>query len=238
METRLEALAEASARIFAARSLDDTLRLITEAAREIVGAHMAVTSLTTSEDWAQAIVSVSLSDKYAAWRTYDEKPTGKGIYAALCRANQPMRLTQAELEAHPAFKHFGAAKGRHPPLRGWLAAPLVGRDGANLGLIQLSDKNTGEFDDGDEAMLVQLARLGALAVENQRLVEAAQAAERRFEAFATLGNEVLWETDAQHRYTLFIAKGSFRMLRKPESFIGLTRWQATEIGRASCRERV
>ena len=154
METRLKALAQASARIFAAPSLEETLRLITAAAREIVGAQQAVTSLTTDGSWAQAIVSVSLSDKYAAWRDFDAKPSGKGIYALVCAQNRPMRLTQAELDAHPGFKRFSDAAGRHPPLRGWLAAPLMARDGANLGLVQLSDKDQGDFDENDEAMLV------------------------------------------------------------------------------------
>ncbi len=225
MESRLQALADASARIFAARSLEDTLRLITEAARDLVGAHQAVTSLTTGPDWSQAIQCVLLSDKYAAWRSYDEKPTGKGIYARLCRDNAPMRFTQAELEAHPAWRGFGAAKDRHPPMRGWLAVPLVARDGANLGLIQLSDKFAGEFDAGDEAIMVQLARFGALAIENRRHLEARVAAERRFEAFAKLGSEVLWETDTEHRYTWFVAKGDFKLRRPPDYYLGKTRWE-------------
>jgi PAS domain S-box-containing protein len=229
METRLQALADASARIFAARTLAETLHRITEAARDLVGAHQAVTSLTAGPDWSQAIQSVLLSDKYAAWRAYDEAPSGKGIYAKVCAENRAIRLTQAELGAHPAWRGFGAAKDRHPPMRGWLAVPLVARDGANLGLVQLSDKHEGEFDAADEAILVQLARLGALAVENSRLVEAARSAERRFESFAKLGNEVLWETDAQHRYTSFVATGGFGLPRPQQDFIGRTRWEALEF---------
>lgn len=57
-------------------------------------------------------------------------------------------------------------------MRGWLAAPLIRRDGSNLGLIQLSAKHgidadgrPAEFDDQDEALLVQLAQLASLALE-------------------------------------------------------------------------
>lgn len=152
-----------------ARSLDEVLRIVTETAREIVGAHQSVTSLTVDENWAQAITHVSLSDKYAAWREYDEKPDGSGIYRLVCELNRPMRMTQAELEAHPAWRGFGAAAGKHPPLRGWLAAPLIGRRGENLGLIQLSDKEEGEFTAEDEAVLVQLAQMASVAIENARL---------------------------------------------------------------------
>ena len=37
-------------------------------------------------------------------------------------------------------KGFGTEAGKHPPMRGWLAVPIVGRDGKNYGLLQLSDK--------------------------------------------------------------------------------------------------
>ncbi|HEY7610830.1 MAG TPA: PAS domain S-box protein, partial [Alphaproteobacteria bacterium] len=190
MDTRLAALAEASARILAARSLEETLRLVTEAAREIVGAHKAVTRLIAGKDGSKALESASPSAEYAA---------GRGR---------------------------GEAQEHHLPSRGTLSAPLAARDGAPLGLIELSGKCKGEFDRDDEAVLVGIARLAAAAVETQRLIESAQAAEQRFEAFAKLGNEVLWETDAAHRYTLFLAKGSFRMRRSPQSFLGKTRWEA------------
>jgi len=62
---------------------------------------------------------------------------------------------------------------------GWLAAPLVGKDGSNLGVIQVSDKYDGEFDQHDEAVLVQLSQFAVVAVENVRLYGAAQEAEYR-----------------------------------------------------------
>ncbi|MCW5771711.1 MAG: PAS domain S-box protein [Rhodospirillaceae bacterium] len=231
MEKRLAALAVASARIFGAGSLKETLRITAEEARAIIGAHQAVTSLTVGSDLAQAIQSVSLSDKYAAWHGYEEQPTGAGIYSVVCRANRPMRLTQAELEAHPAWRGFGAAKDRHPPMRGWLAVPLIGRDGANLGVVQLSDKYAGEFDPNDEAVLVQLARLVSLAIENARLIEAARHAEGRFQEFAACGSDVLWETDEQHRYT-FVSTRTGHQTRHPVSdYYGKTRWE--QFGRGA-----
>ncbi|WP_051935660.1 GAF domain-containing protein [Deinococcus sp. YIM 77859] len=173
-EQQLRGLAQAALHIGAAGSLQATLEVITKQARDLIGAHQAVVSLTVGEDWAQAITSVSLSDRYAAWREYDALPDGSGIYALVCRMNAPMRLTQAELEAHPAWRGFGQQAGKHPPLRGWLAVPLVGGDGTNIGLIQLSDKEGGEFTAEDESVLVQLAQFAAGSVEKARLYETAQ----------------------------------------------------------------
>ena len=64
-----------------------------------------------------------------------------------------MSLTQAELEQHPGWKHFGVEAGKHPPMRGWLAVPLVGEDGRNYALLQLSDKyDEADFTQEDERM--------------------------------------------------------------------------------------
>jgi len=162
----LRGLSQASLTINSSASLSDVLQTMTDAARELIGAHQSVTSMTTGDDWAQAINAVSLSDKYAAYRRYAEKPDGSGIYSLVCRSNKTFRMTQAELEAHPAWRGFGNQKSRHPPMRGWLAAPLIARGGKNIGLIQLSDKYAGEFTEEDETILVQLARLAAVAIEN------------------------------------------------------------------------
>ena len=47
-------------------------------------------------------------------------------------------------------------------MRGWLAVPLIGHDGRNYVLLQLSDKyNDADFTEEDEAQLKQLAQLAA-----------------------------------------------------------------------------
>jgi len=101
---RLVQVAAASLTIHSALSVDSVLRVITEEARRIIDTHQSVSSMTVNEQWAHAINAISLSDKYAQWRTYDAKPDGSGIYAVVCATNKPMRLTQAELEAHPAWR--------------------------------------------------------------------------------------------------------------------------------------
>jgi PAS domain S-box-containing protein len=188
---QLQGLTEAALATNSALSLEEVLNTITEQARSIIGAHQSVTSITVDQDWAQAIHSISLSDKYAAWRDYQESPDGSGIYACVCNSNLPMRMTQAELEAHPRWHGFGKAAGSHPPLRGWLAAPLVAKDGRNMGLIHLSDKYEGEFSEEDEAIAVQLAQMASVAIENSRLYEAEQKACSQAEAANRVKDEFL-----------------------------------------------
>ena len=164
-QSRIELLTRAARAIDAELPRDELLQRVADIAREVIGAHQAVISLTTV-DAAQSISAVSLSDNYAAWREYDDPPDGSGIYSLVVREGRTMRLTQAELADHPAFKHFGSAAGSHPPLQGWLAAPLIGSSGRPIGLIQLSDKYEGEFTAEDEELVAHLAQLAVLAISS------------------------------------------------------------------------
>jgi PAS domain S-box-containing protein len=198
--TQLQGLADAAVQVARAADLHAVLDEITAAARSIIGAHQGVVSLTRGPDWSQAINAVALTDKYAPWRQYDAATDGSGIYAWVCSENRPVRMTQAELEAHPRWRGFGRHAADHPPMRGWLAAPLIGRDGRNLGLIQLSDKDDGgEFDETDEAMLVQLAQLASAAVEQSVAETALRSSEERFRAAVDAVEGIIWTNDAEGR---------------------------------------
>jgi PAS domain S-box-containing protein len=167
-----QALARASADITAATAVGDLLSLLARHARASIGARLAVASLTLDDDFSQQVAAVSLDPAYAAWADYDEPTNGSGIYVHVARTGRPMRLTRAQLLAHPHYRGFGHAHDRHPPLNGWLAAPMVARNGRNLGLIQLSDRAVASFTADDEARLVQLAHIAAASLERIQHEEA------------------------------------------------------------------
>ena len=210
---QLQDLAEVGLEVNAAGSIQESLQIVTDRAREIVGAHQSVTSLTLDQSWSQAVTTVSLSDKYAEYRRYDEQPTGEGIYSLVCRINRPLRMTQSELESHPDWKAFGQEARRHPPLRGWLAVPLTARDGRNLGLIQLSDRYEGDFTGSDEAVLVQLAQTASVAIENAWLFQTAQQAREAAEAANTVKDQFLAILSHELRTPLNAILGWAQLLR-------------------------
>ena len=136
-----------------------------ELARELIGAHQSAIAIVVQKDWSSARKFFSFSPKYAAWADYRVPAQGFVIHNWILEHNAPIRLTQAELDAHPAWKGFGSDAGQHPPMRGWLAAPLIDRQGSNWGLIQLSDKYEGDFNAEDERKFVDFARLISMHLE-------------------------------------------------------------------------
>jgi PAS domain S-box-containing protein len=187
----LAKVAQASRTLNTALSSNEIAEALVLEVRDILETNQAVVSLTEGGNWAQAINAVSLSEKYAAFRNYAAKTDGSGIYAEVCRTNRVMRLTQEELEKHPAWKGFGREAHAHPPMRGWLAVPLIDRKGNNIGVIQASDKVEGDFSEEDEAILVQLASIAANGFENARLYGSLQEQDRRKDEFlAMLAHEL------------------------------------------------
>jgi PAS domain S-box-containing protein len=177
----LQRAAEAAQAITKHQSLDKVMQEVADQARGIIGAHQAIVSLTQGSDWSQSITALSLSDKYANYRHLIDPPDGTGVYAAVCETNQPLRLTQAELVAHPRWRGFGTYADKHPAMRGWLAVPLIGRDGVNVGLLQLSDKFEGEFTQQDEYVATEFAGLASIAIDNANLLTQVQQLNSRLE---------------------------------------------------------
>jgi len=142
----LRKLADAAVVINSTLSLDEILHVISESAREVTGAREADTVITTGDD-------------------------APAIYRLVLERQKPVRMTKKEIQASLVSRGlFDVAPG-HPMLEGWLAAPLIGRTGRILGLIQVADKVAGDFSESDEVVLLQLAQLAAIAIENAERYE-------------------------------------------------------------------
>ena len=67
-----------------------------------------------------------------------------------------------------------------------LAAPLTGRDGATSASSTWPIASTDEFTNDDEAILVQLAQMASIAIENTLFAEEREANRLKDEFLATL----------------------------------------------------
>src|SRR6478609_7221447 len=163
----LRSLAEASVQINSVFALDSLLQVITDQARNIIGARQALTTLLPRGEWNRSITCISVAEGQTALEFAKESSE---MFMLACNLNKPVRL------------HTGSRANAWGPVRratdatryGWLAAPLLTRDGRNLGLIQLSQKLNGDFSPDDEAILVQLTHMASVAIDNVRLYREAQ----------------------------------------------------------------
>ena len=62
----------------------------------------------------------------------------------------------------------------HLPVRSYLAVPVRSRTGTPIGALLFGHREPGRFDDGSESSLVSLAGQAAVAIDNARLLQAAE----------------------------------------------------------------
>jgi GAF domain-containing protein len=157
-----------------AARLDDLLHRACHLARALTGAEQAAFKVDLDGDGHAARKFFNLSDRYEQWRDYRVDPHGLGLHGLEIPPGEVVRLTQAEVEAHPAWTGFGEQAGAHPPMRGWLATAVCGEGGRRYGLLQLSDKADGaDFTAEDADRLKELAAFAGATLDAFRAATAA-----------------------------------------------------------------
>lgn len=195
---QLHKLTAASLSINSAISVDQMLQVVTETARQIVGAHQAGAMAILGPGRNRVLRVASFSEKFPGARACCTVMESTEPWLAVQRSGQPMRLTQAEVDRTAIWREeadsmrigLPAALNSSPPMQGWLAAPLTSRDGHNMGLIQLTDRYDGEFTNDDEAIVVQLAQMASIALDNSLYAEEREANRMKDEFLATLSHEL------------------------------------------------
>jgi CheY-like chemotaxis protein len=168
---QLQQLSEASLAINSAPSIEGVLEVVAESAGRIIGAHQSGASALL--DNGTIATTTRVSEQHGGDRaTRTSRNPGSVLGLA---AQRPQRLCQADLEASSLWQGRVARNRSRLPMRGWLAAPLSTRDGHTVGIVQLSDKSAGEFSNEDEGIVVQLAQMASIAIENSKASDAREA---------------------------------------------------------------
>ncbi|HZN63895.1 MAG TPA: response regulator [Tepidisphaeraceae bacterium] len=202
-------LAAASLVINGALSIERMLQTVTDVARDVIESHQAITLFIdprSGQRPQKTEAFTSFSDKYAQWRG---RPLNLDSVAQTVAAQSrtATRLTEEELHEHADWLIVREAEV--PPIRGgMLAAPLTGRDGNNLGVVYLSDRAEGPyFTAADEAVLVQLAQMASIAIENTLYAEEREANRIKDEFLSTLSHELRTPLNAILGWTQLLRMG-------------------------------
>lgn len=144
----LQGLYEVTLAVNSTLSPQSILALISEQARLLLKARYALTSLTQEEEWAQELVSVSSAPS---------RPDG-----ALSTHERLVREQLAGLRDH--YKSLAAQNSSAD----FMEAPLLERDGNEVGLVQLNERVEGAFTQEDRLVFLQFAQMTSLALSNAR----------------------------------------------------------------------
>jgi PAS domain S-box-containing protein len=179
-------LAEIATRLNTVHDVRSIVGLVNEEARELIGADRSACSITEEGRWNLSVVSYA--DRRPPHETDVEDRTPFWILAG--RSGRPLRMTRAQMEAHPELQGLRPRCACHPD-RNWLAVRLTGLRDGERGVLELCDKHDGDFTAEDEAILVQLSHMASVAMNNARLVENLRDSNRRKDEFlATLAHEL------------------------------------------------
>jgi signal transduction histidine kinase len=160
---QLKAVAEAAIALNAVLSAEAVSERVAERARSIMGAEAAVARILSAPD---------MSGRPRA------HPADAAALASAVAALPPvMSASGSALASLPELAAL-VALGLPAPAQSWLATPLTDRTGARIGLVHVCDARSGTFGENDEAIVVQLAQMASVAIENAWLYEAARASSK------------------------------------------------------------
>ncbi len=184
--TQLQRLTQASLAINSALTPGQTLQVVVDFARAILGVHQAVAVAAPDEKWYAARTAVSLSPQQeeAGERPVleDRAALVSFLSAAGGAALRPRGAAESEWDRYLGGNGAAAA--------GWLAAPLTRGDGRPMGLLHVLDRCEGDFSEDDASMLTQLAQMSSIAIENAVNAEAREANRMKDEFLTTLSHEL------------------------------------------------
>jgi GAF domain-containing protein len=154
-----------------AAHIDDLLHRTCRLARALTGAEQAALKVDLDGDGRAARKFFNLSERYRAFAGFRVDPRGTGLHGIHLEPGEVLRLTQAEVEAHPAWEALRPFGDAHPPMRGWLATPVCSEEGdrRSYGLLQLTDKAGGaDFTAADAEHVLELAAFAGAALDALR----------------------------------------------------------------------
>jgi len=189
---QLQKLTAAAVAINSALSIEKLLQVVSDTARDCLGTHQCITLFIlnrASENRSARTMAVSsFSDKYEFWRRKSMKLDAiAGTIVAQSRT--VTRMTERELQDHPDWEIVQNLK-IPPVVGGMLAAPLTARSAGNVGIIYLTDRVEGAFNADDEAVLMQLAQMASIAIENSLYAEERETNRIKDEFLSTLSHEL------------------------------------------------
>ncbi|MGA7877179.1 MAG: PAS domain S-box protein [Desulfoferrobacter sp.] len=222
---RLNALQRVSNEVLAETSFQPLLQRATDAALELTNASVGSAGFGYQNGQfkleAKSGKNADMSDSSEQSCTNEMR----GICDEIIEKGRSVLLTDDQLRRHPAWSD--KPDGLTLP-RGLLGAPLVGKDGRSEGVIIVTEKIEADFTAEDEALLVQLATITSIGLQNlqlrseaERKAEEAEESERILDAIMEQAPEGIAIASSPGAVMQMISKYGLELLgRTEEEVIG------------------
>lgn len=167
IDVRFRGLLDAVLLVASDLAFPSVLRNITEAACTLVDARYGALGVIGADRTLEEFITVGISPEDA--QKIDGPPTGRGVLGLLIVDPKPLRV--ANISDHS--ESFGFPPG-HPPMRSFLGVPIRVRDQV-FGNLYLTEKIGAQaFTEDDEELVVALAAVAGVIIENVRLQDQLQ----------------------------------------------------------------
>lgn len=151
------------------------VQVVTDAGTELSGAEFGAFFYNVPDERGGSLTLYTLSGAPRDAFGSLGMPLGANLFDSTIRGEGVIRSD--DITQDPRYgkdpPHYGLPEG-HPPIRSYLAVPVISRSGEVLGGLFLGHSRPGVFTAGVEATIVTLASHAATAVDNARLYEQAR----------------------------------------------------------------
>ncbi|ONH22608.1 GAF domain-containing sensor histidine kinase [Pseudofrankia asymbiotica] len=181
---RLRGLLRANRMVTADLRLPTLLRLVVEAACQLLDARYGALGVVAPDRTLEEFVHVGMDPDVVA--RIGHLPTGRGVLGVLIDDPQPRRVDDISRDRNAV----GFPPG-HPPMQTFLGVPITVR-GEVFGNLYLTEKRDGRaFSAEDEELALALAATVGVAIDNARLFDEAQHRHQWMSASAEVTHELM-----------------------------------------------
>jgi serine phosphatase RsbU (regulator of sigma subunit) len=171
----IERLYRAAGALMAEHELEQVVQYVTEEATALARAQFGAFFYNVLDDRGEAYTLYTIAGVPRSEFDRFPMPRNTLVFAPTFTGEAVVRSD--DITADPRYgkspPYHGMPEG-HLPVRSYLAAPVLARDGEVLGGLFFGHEEVAVFDSDAERLVVGLAALAALAIENARLHDTAQ----------------------------------------------------------------
>jgi signal transduction histidine kinase len=167
LDPQLKALTEAARAITSELSLEQVLKKIAQAARELINAKYAALGVHDGNSSLSRFITAGIPT--SDHEKIGDLPVGHSLLGAFLHQGQSMIVN--DIPNHPASIGFPQ---HHPFMHSLLGVPILSKEKL-IGALYLTDKEDGsEFTEADQQLIEMLTIHAAIAIENAKLYEQTQ----------------------------------------------------------------